>query len=102
MNNRREQVGWYFYDWANSAFYTTVVTVFLGPYLTGVAKAAAESALGAGGEVNTFVHPFGIKVFYGSFFPYVVALSVGLQMIFLPILGAIADYSHRKRRMLAM
>ena len=40
MNNRREQVGWYFYDWANSAFYTTVVTVFLGPYLTGIAKAA--------------------------------------------------------------
>ena len=98
MNNRREQVGWYIYDWANSAFYTTVVTVFLGPYLTGIARAAAES-LGAG---NTFVHPFGIRVFYGSFFPYVVALSVGLQMVFLPILGAIADYSHRKKQMLAL
>jgi len=98
MNNRREQVGWYFYDWANSAFYTTVVTVFLGPYLTGVAKAAAESL----GEGNTFIYPLGIKVFYVSFFPYVVALSVGLQMIFLPILGAIADYSHRKKQMLAL
>jgi UMF1 family MFS transporter len=98
MKNRREQVGWYFYDWANSAFYTTVVTVFLGPYLTGIARAAAE-ALGAG---NEFVHPLGIKVFYGSFFPYVVALSVGLQMVFLPILGAIADYSHRKKQMLAL
>ena len=65
MNNRREQVGWYFYDWANSAFYTTVVTVFLGPYLTGIAQAAAESL----GEGNTFVHPLGIKVFYGSVFP---------------------------------
>lgn len=98
MNNRREQVGWYFYDWANSAFYTTVVTVFLGPYLTGVAKAAAESL----GNGNTFIYPLGIKVFYGSFFPYVVALSVGLQMIFLPILGAIADSSHRKKQMLAL
>ncbi len=98
MDNRREQVGWYFYDWANSAFYTTVVTVFLGPYLTGVAKAAAES-LGAG---NIYVYPLGIKVDHGSFFPYVVALSVGLQMIFLPILGAIADYSHRKKQMLAL
>src|SRR5689334_12630821 len=94
MNNRREQVGWYFYDWANSAFYTTVVTVFLGPYLTDVAKAAAEAA----GEGNTFIYPLGIKVFYGSFFPYVVALSVGLQLLFLPILGAIADYSHRKKQ----
>lgn len=98
MNNRREQVGWYFYDWANSAFYTTVVTVFLGPYLTGVAKAAAESL----GEGNTVLHPFGITVYYGSFFPYVVALSVGLQMIFLPILGAIADSSHSKKQMLAL
>ena len=98
MNNRREQVGWYFYDWANSAFYTTVVTVFLGPYLTGIAESAAESL----GEGNTFVYPLGIRVFSGSFFPYVVALSVGLQMIFLPILGAIADYSHRKKQMLAL
>ncbi|MEK6409582.1 MAG: MFS transporter [Acidobacteriota bacterium] len=98
MNNRREQIGWYFYDWANSAFYTTVITVFLGPYLTGIAKAAAESL----GESNTFVYPLGIKVFYGSFFPYVVALSVGLQMVFLPILGAIADSSHRKKQMLAL
>ena len=30
---RRQQRAWYFYDWANSAFSTTVVTVFLGPYL---------------------------------------------------------------------
>jgi UMF1 family MFS transporter len=98
MNNRREQMGWYVYDWANSAFYTTVVTVFLGPYLTGVARAAAESSA----PENLFVYPLGIKVFYGSFFPYVVALSVGLQLVFLPILGAIADYSHRKKQMLAL
>jgi len=98
MNNRRERVGWYIYDWANSAFYTTVVTVFLGPYLTGIVRAAAESL----GEGNAFVYPFGIRIFYGSFFPYVVALSVGLQMVFLPILGAIADYSNRKKQMLAL
>lgn len=98
MNHQRERVGWYFYDWANSAFYTTVVTVFLGPYLTEVAKAAAQSL----GEDNTFVYPLGIKVFYGSFFPYVVSLSVALQVLLLPILGALADYSHRKKQMLAL
>ena len=32
-STRRERVGWYFYDWANSAFSTTVISVFLGPYL---------------------------------------------------------------------
>ena len=35
-STRRERTGWYFYDWANSAFSTTVITVFLGPFLTTV------------------------------------------------------------------
>src|SRR5437016_3759593 len=94
VNNRREQIGWYFYDWANSAFPTTVVTVFLGPWLTTVTKAAAD----AGG----FVYPLGIKVHAGSFFPYVVSLSVLGQVLLLPVLGAVADYSHRKKEMLAL
>ncbi|MBI3328186.1 MAG: MFS transporter [Nitrospinae bacterium] len=92
-NNRRERIGWYVYDWANSAFATTVVTVFLGPYLTTITKAAADD--------TGFVYPLGIKVNAGSFFPYMVSLSVLLQVIFLPLLGAIADYSHRKKQMLA-
>lgn len=90
---RREQRAWYFYDWANSAFPTTVLTVFIGPYLTTIAKAAA----GADG----FVHPLGLKVAAESFFPYVVSLSVLLQVFLLPLLGAIADYSHFKKQMLA-
>ncbi|WP_372521946.1 MFS transporter [Sulfuricaulis sp.] len=92
--HRREQRAWYFYDWANSAFPTTVLTVFIGPYLTTIAKAAA----GSGG----FVYPLGLKVAPESFFPYVVSLSVLLQVIFLPLLGAIADYSHFKKQMLAV
>jgi UMF1 family MFS transporter len=92
-SSRRERVGWYFYDWANSAFYTTVVTVFLGPYLTNVTKAASDS--------SGFVHPLGIPVRAGSFFPYIISLSVALQVLLLPVLGAMADYSHRKKEMLA-
>jgi UMF1 family MFS transporter len=94
MNCRRVQLGWYFYDWANSAFPTTVVTVFLGPWLTTVAKAAADA--------DGFVHPFGITVHAGSFFPYVVSLSVLGQVALLPVLGAVADYSHRKKEMLGL
>jgi|SRR5580704_2545973 UMF1 family MFS transporter len=91
VNNRREQVGWYFYDWANSAYSTTVVTVFMGPYLTTVAKAAADPA--------GFVYPLGIKVAAGSLFPYVVSASVLLEALFLPLLGAVADYSRLKKHM---
>ncbi len=94
IDNRQEQIGWYFYDWANSAFSTTVVTVFLGPYLTSIARNAADA--------NGFVYPLGIPVAAGSFFPYVVSLSVLLQVFFLPILGAIADYSNARKQMLAI
>ncbi len=94
MSTRRERVGWYFYDWANAAFPTTVVTVFLGPWLTTVTKAAADA--------DGFVHPLGIPVRAGSFFPYVVSASVLAQVALLPVLGAIADYSHRKKQMLAL
>ena len=90
--DRRERVGWYFYDFANSAFSTSVVTVFLGPYLTAVARAA--------GDAEGFVYPLGVKVAAGSFFPYVVSLSVLLQVVLLPFLGAVADYSRRKKHML--
>jgi hypothetical protein len=41
QRQRGEPVGWYFYDWADSAFSTSVVTVFLGPYLGAVARRAA-------------------------------------------------------------
>ena len=94
MNDKREIRAWYFYDWANSAFSTTVVTVFLGPYLTSITRAAADA--------NGFVYPLGIQVGAGSFFPYMVSLSVLLQVVFLPILGAIADYSHLKKQMLTL
>lgn len=92
--SRREQVGWYFYDWGISAFSTTVVTVFIGPYLTAVAQAAADA--------TGFIHPFGIPIYADSYFSYVVALSVVLQVFILPGLGAVADYSHRKKQMLGI
>ncbi len=93
-DDRREQIGWYFYDWANSAFSTTVVTVFLGPYLTSLAESAADA--------RGFVYPLGIPVAAGAFFAYMVSLSVLLQIFFLPILGAIADYSQAKKGLLAV
>ncbi len=88
--SRREQIGWYFYDWANSAFSVTVVTVFLGPYLTSVAQAAADA--------NGMIYPFGIPILAASFFAYMVSLSVVLQVFFWPILGAVANYSNRKNK----
>jgi UMF1 family MFS transporter len=90
----REQRGWYMYDFANSAFSTTVVTLFMGPYLTAVAKDAADA--------NGYVHPFGIPIYAASFYSFMVAFSVILQVLFLPIAGAIADYGRKKKQVLAV
>jgi UMF1 family MFS transporter len=57
-----------------------------------------ENAADAGG----FVHPLGIPVLAGSFFPYVLSLSVVLQVFLLPITGAVADRTQRKKRLLAL
>ncbi len=89
---RRERTGWYSYDWSMSVFNTSVTTVFLAPYLTSIAESAAD----AGGRI----HPLGISVPPGSFFGYVVSVSVVLQVLVLPLTSAIADRSGRKRQML--
>ncbi len=94
MNDRREIFGWAMYDWANSAFSTTIGTVFLGPYVASLARTAAETA----GTAN--VSFLGIPVAPDSFLPYCISFSVGMQVLFLPILGAIADYSHLRKTMM--
>ncbi|SEF14616.1 MFS transporter [Streptomyces sp. Ag109_O5-10] len=91
---RREQRGWYFYDWACSVYSTSVLTVFLGPYLTSVADHAAD----AGG----YVHPLGIPVRAGSFFAYSVSLSVILAVVLMPLVGSAADRSGRKKQLLGV
>ena len=99
-STRRERTGWYFYDWANSAFSTTVITVFLGPFLTTVTEQAAGCALGAD-ECDARVHPLGLSIAAGSYFPYLVSLSVLLTVFVLPVMGAVADRAARKKPLLA-
>jgi MFS-type transporter involved in bile tolerance (Atg22 family) len=90
---RRERFGWYSYDWAMSVFNTSVTTVFLGPYLTSV----AEEAAGPDGRLGFL----GLSIPPGSWFSYVLSASVVLQVLVLPLTGAVADRTGRKREMLA-
>jgi UMF1 family MFS transporter len=94
VDDRKEIFGWAMYDWANSAFSTTIGTVFLGPYIAGLARTAAETA---GTSTVSFL---GIPVAPDSFLPYCISFSVGMQVLFLPILGAIADYSNLRKTMM--
>ncbi len=94
INDKKEIFGWTMYDWANSAFSTTIVSVFLGPYLTHIAESVADSA--------GLIYLAGIPIAATSFWSYCGSLSVLLQVLFLPILGAVADYSHIRKKMLAL
>ncbi len=94
VNDRREILGWTMYDWANSGFSTTVVTTFLGPYLLSLAETSAEA--------DGLYHILGLGIEPAAIFPFCVSLSVILQVIFLPILGTIADYTHLKKRMMLL
>ncbi len=89
---RRERVGWYSYDWAMSVFNTSVTTVFLGPYLTSVAQDAA----GPDGRLGFL----GLSIPPGSWFSYVLSVSVVVQVLVLPLTGAVADRTGRKRQLL--
>jgi UMF1 family MFS transporter len=94
--HKRQIRGWAMYDWANSAFSTTVGTVFLGPYLASLAAEAAKA------YSDNMARLAGIPIAPDSFLPYCVSISVGLQVLFLPILGAIADYSHLRKQMMRL
>jgi UMF1 family MFS transporter len=100
LSTRRERVGWYVYDWANSGFITIVVTVFLGPYLTAIARTAAGCPTDADVDCNERIPLLFLDILPGQLFPYMVSLSVLLTVIVLPLVGAIADRSPYKRELL--
>ena len=95
-NNPREVFGWKMYDWANSAFYTTVVGALFSPYLTRL----AQDAVGENGVVLN-LGAFG-NVTAKSLPTLCVSISVGAQVFLLPILGALGDYSDLKKRLMAL
>ncbi len=96
VNDKREIFGWAMYDWANSAFSTTIGTVFLGPYVASLAAAAGKA------YPDGLARLGGLAIAPDSFFPYCISISVVGQVLFLPIVGAIADYSHVRKAMMQL
>lgn len=79
------------YDWGWSAFTTTVATALLAPYILALA------------EDRGTVPVLGFEVDPASFFSYAVSLSALLQVVLLPLVGATADHTdHKKRLLLAL
>src|SRR5262245_25253884 len=80
---RPELRAWALYDWANSAFVTTIIAAVFPVYFSSVA--AAELAPAAATQR----------------FAWATTLSKVLIALAAPVLGAIADFAAIKKRMLA-
>lgn len=83
MRINKEQWSWIFYDWANSAYGIIVTTAVLPVYFKSIAQTqhvSAASSTAIWGYANSF--------------------STLLVSLLAPILGALADYPHFKKKML--
>jgi len=86
---KREIFGWAMYDFANSAFATTILAVIFNQYFATVV---------AGGQKG--IELFGFQLHGASFFTFSVALSMAISAVLAPFLGAVADASASKKRFL--
>ena len=91
-DRRAEQRAWYWYDWANSAYFTTVMTVMFAPYLINVAEEAA---------VDDRVSVLGLSIAPGSLPAFIITFTTILSAFLLPPLGAAADRTANKKGLLA-
>jgi len=94
----RARRSWYVYDWANSAFVTTTQTVLFAPYLTVLARRAACPE-GTQGCTNT-LSVLGIPVAPGSLALYTITVATLLSAVLLPFVGALADRTRHRHRLL--
>jgi len=87
-NDPRTIFGWAMYDWANSAYATTVMAALLPAYFTTSVVPAAGWAI------------FGHVVHGEALWGYLVGGVTFLIFVATPVLGAIADFSAAKKRFL--
>jgi UMF1 family MFS transporter len=102
---RKEQRAWYWYDWANSGYVTTVATVLFAPYLISVAERAACGRVTdeeAGFKCTEHLSVLGVSVSPGSLVFYVVTIATIVSALVLPVVGAAADRSAHKRTHMAV
>lgn len=99
---RAEWRAWYFYDWANSGYVTTVGTVLFAPYLISVAERDACGRVGSESRPCTAdLTVLGAHLSPGSLVFYVITVATVVSAVVLPVVGAVADRTTRKRTLMA-
>jgi UMF1 family MFS transporter len=80
---RRDLRAWALYDWANSAYQTTIIAAVFPVYYSNVVAAGLDDADAT------------------SRFAWATTIAVVIVAVVAPLLGAIADYAAIKKKMLA-
>jgi len=88
--NPGQVFAWSTYDFANSAFATTILAVIFNKYYAGVVAGGSEG-----------VRLFGTQIPGATMFTLFVAASMILIAVAGPVLSAFSDLGHMKRRMLS-
>jgi UMF1 family MFS transporter len=81
---RPELRAWAMYDWANSAFWTTVIVAVFPPFFSDYAAAGLEPVQAT------------------ARFAWATTIAVAVSAFLGPVLGALADYRAWKKRLLAV
>jgi UMF1 family MFS transporter len=92
----RQQKAWNWYDWANSAFYTTVLSVMFAPYMITVAGHAA-GCVDPDATCDRTVTLLGLHLAAGSLPSYLISFATISSAFVLPVVGALVDRSAHKK-----
>jgi UMF1 family MFS transporter len=87
-NDRKTIFGWCMYDWANSAYVTTVAVALLPAYFAG--EIVGPEGVVIGDTVYSATTLWG----------FIVGLAAFLSFLAAPVLGAISDFSAAKKKFL--
>ncbi len=100
LERLRQQKAWNWYDWANSAFYTTVLSVMFAPYMITVAGKAAGCP-DADETCDKTVNVLGLHLAAGSLPSYLISFATISSVLILPVVGSFVDRSSYKKRYMA-
>ena len=101
VRRRAQQRAWNWYDWANSAFYTTTLTVLFGPLMITVAGRAAGCGDSPDDTCSRTVSLLGLHLAAGSLPSYLTSFATIVSAFILPVVGAVVDRSARKKMHMA-
>lgn len=96
LDRLQQQRAWNWYDWANSAFFTTALSVMFAPYMITVAGKAAGCA-DADETCRKTVDLLGLHIAAGSLPSYLTSFATIASAFLLPVVGAFVDRSPRKK-----